>query len=105
RLSFPYALISVAGAGASSSIGALLLDLHRRAIFHQRLLLVRTRGQQAAMLHDVTRTVTATLEIEQVLWRVCQSVLHALRLQRLWLVWRPTPDRALPGLLPGGARE
>jgi len=37
-----YALISVAGAGASSSIGALLLDLHRRAIFHQRLLLART---------------------------------------------------------------
>jgi signal transduction histidine kinase len=94
----PYALISVAGAGASSSIGALLLDLHRRAIFHQRLLLAKTRDQQAAMVYDVTRTVTATLEIEQVLWRVCQSVLHALRLQRLWLVWRPTPDGELQAL-------
>lgn len=99
QLPLPYALISVAGAGASSSIGALLLELHRRAIFHQRLLLARTRDQQAAMLHDVTRTVTATLEIEQVLWRVCQSVLHALRLERLWLVWRPTPDGELQALL------
>jgi signal transduction histidine kinase len=95
----PYALISLIGAGASSSIGALLLDLHRRAIFQQRLLLARTRDQQAAMLYDVTRTVTATLEIEQVLWRVCQSVLHALRLQRLWLVWRPTPDGELQALM------
>lgn len=102
QLPLPYALISVAGAGASSSIGALLLDLHRRAIFHQRLLLARTRDQQAAMLHDVTRTVTATLEIEQVLWRVCQSVLHALRLPRLWLVWRPTPDGELQALLAEG---
>jgi signal transduction histidine kinase len=102
ELPMAYALISVAGAGASSSIGALLLDLHRRAIFHQRLLLARTRDQQAAMLHDVTRTVTATLEIEQVLWRVCQSVLHALRLQRLWLVWRPTPDGELQALLAEG---
>jgi signal transduction histidine kinase len=99
QLPMPYALISVAGAGASSSIGALLLDLHRRAIFHQRLLLARTRDQQAAMLYDVTRTVTATLEIEQVLWRVCQSVLHALRLERLWLVWRPTPDGDLQALM------
>jgi signal transduction histidine kinase len=102
ELPLPYALLSVAGAGASSSIGALLLDLHRRAIFHQRLLLARTRDQQAAMLHDVTRSVTATLEIEQVLWRVCQSVLHALRLQRLWLVWRPTPDGELQALLAEG---
>ncbi len=102
ELPFPYALLSVAGAGASSSIGALLLDLHRRAIFHQRLLLARTRDQQAAMLHDVTRTVTATLEIEQVLWRVCQSVLHALRLQRLWLVWRPSPDGELQAFLAEG---
>ncbi len=101
----PYGLISVAGAGASSSIGALLLDLHRRAIFHQRLLLARTRDQQAAMLHDVTRTVTATLEIEQVLWRVCQSVLGALRLQRLWLVWRPTPDEDLQVLLAEGGAD
>ena len=102
ELPMAYALISVAGAGASSSSGALLLDLHRRAIFHQRLLLARTRDQQAAMLHDVTRTVTATLEIEQVLWRVCQSVLHALHLQRLWLVWRPTPDGELQVLLAEG---
>lgn len=94
-----YALISVAGAGASSCIGALLLDLHRRAIFHQRLLLARTRDQQAAMLYDVTRSVTATLEIEQVLWRVSQSVLRALHLRRLWLVWRPTPDGELQALV------
>jgi signal transduction histidine kinase len=105
ELPLPYAVISVAGAGASSSIGALLLELHRRAIFHQRLLLARTRDQQAAMLHDVTRTVTATLEIEQVLWRVCQSVLHALKLQRLWLVWRPTPDGELQALLAEGDGE
>ncbi len=97
-----YALISVIGAGASSSIGALLLDLHRRAIFHQRLLLARTRDQQAAMLYDVTRSVTATLEIEQVLLRVCQSVLQALRLERLWLVWRPAPDGELQALIAEG---
>lgn len=99
QLPVPYGLISVAGAGASSSIGALLLELHRRAIFHQRLLLAKTRDQQAAMLHDVTRTVTATLEIEQVLRRVCESVLHALRLPRLWLVWRPAPDGELQTLV------
>ncbi len=99
QLPWPYGIISVAGAGASSSIGALLLELHRRAIFHQRLLLANTHDQQAAMLHDVTRTVTATLEIAQVLRRVCQSVLHALRLQRLWLVWRPAPDGELQVLL------
>ncbi len=105
QLPMPYGLISVAGAGASSSIGALLLDLHRRAIFHQRSLLARTRDQQAAMLYDVTRTVTATLEIEQVLWRVCQSVLHALRLPRLWLVWRPTPDGELQAFMAESAGE
>ena len=105
QLPMPYALISVAGAGASSSIGALLLDLHRRAIFHQRSLLAQTRDQQAAMLYDVTRTVTATLEIEQVLWRVCQSVLHALRLPRLWLVWRPTPDGELQAFMAESAGE
>jgi signal transduction histidine kinase len=105
QLPMPYGLISVAGAGASSSIGALLLDMHRRAIFHQRSLLARTRDQQAAMLYDVTRTVTATLEIEQVLWRVCQSVLHALRLPRLWLVWRPTPDGELQAFMAESAGE
>jgi signal transduction histidine kinase len=105
QLPLPYGVISVAGAGASSSIGALLLELHRRAIFHQRLLLANTRDQQAAMLHDVTRTVTATLEIEQVLWRVCESVLHALQLRRLWLVWRPTPDGELQTLVAEAAGD
>jgi signal transduction histidine kinase len=105
ELPAPYGLISVAGAGASSSIGAILLDLHRRAIFHQRLLLARTRDQQAAIVYDVTRTVTATLEIEQVLWRVSQSVLDALKVERLWLVWRPTPDGNLQALMAEGSAE
>jgi signal transduction histidine kinase len=105
ELPAPYGLISVAGAGASSSIGAILLDLHRRAIFHQRLLLARTRDQQAAIVYDMTRTVTATLEIEQVLWRVSQSVLDALKLERLWLVWRPTPDGDLQALMAEGSDQ
>lgn len=99
QLPLPYGFISVAGAGASSMIGALLLELHRRAIFHQRLLLADTRDRQAAMLYDVTRTVTATLEIEQVLRRVCESILRALKVPRLWLVWRPSPDGELQGLV------
>jgi signal transduction histidine kinase len=72
--------------------------LHRRAIFEQRLLLARARDQQMAVLYDVTRTVAATLELQQVLWLVCQRVLDALKLDRLWLLWREAPDRDLRAL-------
>ena len=94
----PYGIVSMAGAAASSIIGAVFLESHRRAIFHQRLLLARTRDQQMAVLYDVTRTVAATLELQQVLWLVCQRVLDALQLDRLWLLWREAPDRDLRGL-------
>ncbi len=93
-----YGILSVAGAAASSIVGAVFLELHRRAIFHQRLLLARTRDQQMAVLYDVTRTVAATLELQQVLRLVCQRVLDALELDRLWLFWREAPDSVLRGL-------
>jgi signal transduction histidine kinase len=93
-----YGILSVAGAAGSSILGAVFLDLHRRAIFAQRLLLARTRDQEMAVLYDVTRTVAATLELQQVLWLVCQRVLDALELDRLWLLWREAPDRELRGL-------
>jgi signal transduction histidine kinase len=48
-----------------------------------------------AALYDVTRSVAATLELQEVLWLVCQWVLDALRLDRLWLLWREAPDRDL----------
>ncbi len=51
-----------------------------------------------AMLYDVTRTVTATLELQQVLWLVCRGVLDALQLDRLWLFWREAPEGDLRGL-------
>ncbi len=98
ELPVPYGIISVAGAAVSSMIGAIFLDLHRRAIFAQRLLLARARDQQMAVLYDVTRTVAATLELQQVLWLVCQRVLDALKLDRLWLLWRDAPDHDLRGL-------
>jgi signal transduction histidine kinase len=94
----PYGIVSVAGAAASSVVGAVFLELHRRAIFQQRLLIESTRDQQMAVLYDVTRTVAATLELQQVLWLVCQRVLVALKLDRLWLLWREAPDRDLRGL-------
>jgi signal transduction histidine kinase len=93
-----YGIISVAGAAVSSIIGAVLLDLHRRAIFEQRLLLARLRDQQMAVLSDVTRAVAATLDLPEVLWLVCQRVLDALKLDRLWLLWREAPDRDLRAL-------
>jgi signal transduction histidine kinase len=93
-----YGVISMAGAAVSSIVGAVLLNLHRRAIFQQRLLLARARDQQMAMVYDVTRSVAATLELQQVLWLVCQSVLDALKLERLWLLWREAPDRGVRGL-------
>jgi signal transduction histidine kinase len=93
-----YEITGVAGAAASSILGALFLERHRRAIFHQRLLLARARDEQMAVLYDVTRTVAATLELQEVLWLVCQRVLEALKLDRLWLLWREAPDFDLRGL-------
>ena len=93
-----YGITSVAGAAGSSIIGAVFLERHRRAIFHQRLLLARTRDEQMAVLYDVTRTVAATLELQQVLWLVCQRVLDALKFDRLWLLWREAQDGDLRGL-------
>ncbi len=93
-----YGVVSVAGAAASSVVGAVFLDLHRREIFAQRLLLARARDRQMAEVYDVTRTIAATLDLQQVLWLVCQRVLDALKLDRLWLLWREAPDRDLRGL-------
>jgi signal transduction histidine kinase len=98
ELPLPYGLLSVAGCAVTSVIGARFLDLHRRAIFQQRLQLERRRDEQLATLYDVTRAVTATLELPQVLWLVCQRVLDVLGLERLWLLWREAPDGALRGL-------
>jgi signal transduction histidine kinase len=92
ELPVPYVIISVGGGAVTSVLGAYYLDQHRRAIFQQRILLARTRDQQMATLYDVTRTVTATLELREVLWLVCRSALHALKLERLWLFWRESPD-------------
>jgi len=92
ELPVPYVIISVGGGAVTSVLGAFYLDQHRRAIFQQRILLARTRDQQMATLYDVTRTVTATLELREVLWLVCRSALHALKLERLWLFWRESPD-------------
>jgi signal transduction histidine kinase len=98
ELPVPYGIISVAGAAASSIVGAILLDLHRRAIFSQRLLLARTRDQQMAVLYDVTRSVAATLELQEVLRLVCERVLDVLAVDQLWLLWREAPDREIRGL-------
>ena len=98
ELPVTYEITGVAGAAASSIAGAVFLERHRRAIFHQRLLLARARDEQMAVLYDVTRAVGATLELQEVLWRVCQRVLEALKLDRLWLLWREAPDRDLRGL-------
>jgi signal transduction histidine kinase len=98
ELPVTYEITGVAGAAASSIAGAVFLERHRRAIFHQRLLLARARDEQMAVLYDVTRTVAATLELQEVLWLVCQRVLEALKLDRLWLLWREAPERDLRGL-------
>ncbi len=97
-LPIPYGLLCVGGGAVTSILGAVFLDLHRRAIFHQRLLLEQRRDEQLATLYDVTRTVTATLELQHVLRLVCQSVLSALGVERLWLLWREAPDGALRAL-------
>ena len=98
HLPLQYDLLCVAGGATTSLLGAVFLYRSRRAIFHQRLLLERTRDRQMAMLYDVTRTVTSTLDVEQVLRSVCESVLEALRIERLWLFWREAPDAELSGL-------
>src|SRR5256712_11293232 len=97
-LPVPYGILCVGGGAVTSILGAVFLDLHRRAIFHQRVLLERRRDEQLATLYDVTRTVAATLELQDVLRLVCQSVLHALGLERLWLLWREAPDGDLRAL-------
>src|SRR2546428_10994547 len=63
--------LCVGRGGVPSALGARFLDLHRRAIFHQRVLLERRRDEQLATLYDVTRTVAATLELQDVLRLVC----------------------------------
>jgi signal transduction histidine kinase len=97
-LPLPYPIVAVLGSGVTSVLGAIFLEMHRRAIFKQRLLLEQSRDLQLAMLYDVSRTVTATLELHEVLRLVCQSVLGALRVERLWLIWRESSDGELNGL-------
>jgi signal transduction histidine kinase len=100
-----YGLLAVGGGAITSLFGAGFLDVLRGSIFHQRLLLERARDRQMATLYDVTRTVTATLDLQQVLRLVCQGVLQALGLERLWLFWREAPDgdvRALEARLDAG---
>jgi signal transduction histidine kinase len=98
-LPLPYPLVAVLGSGVTSVLGAIFLEMHRRAIFKQRLVLEQSRDLQFAMLYDVSRTVTATLELHEVLRLVCQSVLGALRVERLWLIWRESSDGEPNGLL------
>jgi signal transduction histidine kinase len=100
-LPLPYGILAVAGGGVTSVLGAVFLELHRRAIFQQRVLLERNRDQQMATLYEVSRTVTSTLELQQVLRLVCQTVLGALDFERLWLFWREAPNGDLRGLLAG----
>jgi signal transduction histidine kinase len=97
-LPLPYGILCVGGGAVTSVLGAIFLDLHRRAIFHQRVLLERRRDEQLATLYDVTRTVAATLELPDVLRLVCQNMLHALGVERLWLFWREAPEGALRAL-------
>jgi len=97
-LPLSYDIFCVAGGATTSIIGAIFLHRSRRAIFHHRLLLERTRDRQMAMVYDVTRTVTSTLDVHQVLRSVCESVLEALRIERLWLFWREEPEAELSGL-------
>src|SRR3989442_7754942 len=97
-LPLPYGILCVGGGAVTSILGAVFLDLHRWAIFQQRVLLERRRDEQLATLYDVTRTVAATLELQDVLRLVCQSMLHALGVERLWLFWRESPDGDLRAL-------
>jgi signal transduction histidine kinase len=97
-LPLPYGIFAVGGSAVTSLVGAIFVDTLRRAIFHQQVLLERARDEQMAMLYEVTRTVAATLELRPVVHLVCQSVLGALRLERLWLFWREAPDGEVRGL-------
>jgi signal transduction histidine kinase len=97
-LPLPYGVLSVGGGAVTSIAGAALLDRHRRSIFHQRILLERARDQQMAMLYEVTRTVTATLELPRVLRLVGESLLDAFGMERLWLFWRGAPTDEVHGL-------
>ena len=100
-----YGLLAVAGGAVTSVAGAAFIHQLRLSIFQQRLLLERTRDRQAAMLYEVTRTVTATLELQQVLRLVSEGVLQTLGLERLWLFWREAPEgdvRALAAERHGG---
>jgi signal transduction histidine kinase len=98
ELPLPYGIGAVAGSAVTSLVGAVFLDMLRRAVFHQQVLLERARDEQMATLYDVTRTVTETLELRQVVRLVCQGVLGALRLERLWLFWREAPEGEVQGL-------
>src|SRR5579862_9084762 len=97
-LPLPYGIAALLGGGVTSVFGASFLDLHRRSIFHQQALLERTREAESAMLYEVTRTVTSTLDLQQVLRLVSDGVLQALALDRLWLFWREAPGGAVRGL-------
>ena len=104
-LPLPYGIFAAGGSAVASIVGAVFLDRYRRAIFRQRVLLERARDEQLAMLYDVTRTVTATLELREVLERVCRSVLGGHALEPLWLFWRETPDGDVRGLAAERAGE
>ena len=104
-LPVPYPMIAVTGAALTSIAGARFLEVLRSANFRQRVQLERTRDAQMTRLYEVTRTITATLELHPVLQLVCQSVLDALGFERLWLFWRGTPEgdvRALQARLEAG---
>ncbi|HJQ84882.1 MAG TPA: GAF domain-containing sensor histidine kinase [Candidatus Binatia bacterium] len=98
HLPLPYGIFAVAGGAITSLVGARFLDVLRRSIFHQRVLLERTHDRQMAILNEVTRTVTATLELQQVLRLVCDGVLQTLGLDRLWLFWREAAGGEIRGL-------
>lgn len=94
-----YGIAGVAGGAFTSILGAVFLELHRRTVFQQRVTLEEVRDRQVALLYEVTRTVTATLELRQVLRLVCENLLQALDLDRLWLFWRETPEGEVRAVL------
>ncbi len=98
NLPLPHAIGAVVGGGVTSLVGAGFIDVLRRSIFQQRMLLERTREAESAMLYEITRTVTSTLELQQVLRLVCEGVLQTLGLERLWLFWREAPGGEVRGL-------
>jgi signal transduction histidine kinase len=94
-LPLPYGIFGVVGGAVISVVGAVALDQLRQAVFRQRVLLERRRDAQMATLFEVTRTVAESLELRQVVDLVCDSILGALRVERLWLVWRETAEADL----------